>query len=524
MAEFTFTDDSGKVFSLKGPEGLTPEQAAAIFKQQSETGSLVGLKPGDSLSAATQAAGGLAAAQSMLQQAQGGLSGALAKFGSVNPTGSISKDLGAAGGALSGFLSSSAAGLTAALGPAVKNDLTVVQGATATSSIQTVNNLISRFPLDNPISIADFVKTASSATPGGAVAPIGSMNMSEVNGVLAQAQNIVGQSSDTLSNSKGLGSFGLSLKQLETAGFVKPGTAALATKVGSSFTQMINSPSVWTGKDGVAGATDLLANPGKQSQIQQDLMTKGVAGLAAIGVPMKDLSSQGTAGLSLIAAKGLPNAEAFIKGLPIPGDATGNLKAAFSTAIRDGAYAVNMVKDKIPTVFKEQDVPVAKSDTVNRDAVDAASARVIGNDKVPEPNYGPPDPVDYNAIGQEYVTKSTTLINEYINPAGRGFETVNQKLSTLENQQTITQQAYDAINNEFQTIRQNYNLKGPALASEIIALYDRLGPTQQKLVDTFPNSPTKITNLVTYLLNQSKQLKERLYQLSLKIIGRGEGE
>jgi hypothetical protein len=119
MAEFSFTSSDGKPFSIKGPEGLTRDQAEAIFKKQDSTGSLVGFKPGDSLSAASQAADGLASAQSALQQAQSGIAGALGSVGSVASLGSISTALGGAGGALGGSLAATAAGLTAAVGPAV---------------------------------------------------------------------------------------------------------------------------------------------------------------------------------------------------------------------------------------------------------------------------------------------------------------------------------------------------------------------------------------------------------------------
>jgi hypothetical protein len=99
MAEFSFTSSDGKPFTIKGPEGLTRDQAEAIFKKQDSTGSLVGFKPGDSLSAASQAASGLASAQGALQQAQGGLAGALGSVGSIAPLGSIGTALGGAGGA-----------------------------------------------------------------------------------------------------------------------------------------------------------------------------------------------------------------------------------------------------------------------------------------------------------------------------------------------------------------------------------------------------------------------------------------
>jgi hypothetical protein len=402
MAQFSFTSSDGKLFSLKGPQGFTREQAEAVFKKQDATGSLVGFNPGDSLSAASQAADGLAAAQGALAQAQSGFAGALGSVGSVASVGSISSTLASAGGAMGGSLASTAAGLTATVGPAVSAasgavssipgaldagraliSSAVIQGSTAVSAIQNINKTITGFPVTNPINTADFTKVASSITGASAVSAIGPMSIPEVNGVLAQAKNLVGQASNALSNDKGLGSFGFDLKQLEVAGYVKPGVAALAKQGASLFATVAKSPAAWTGKDGIKSVTDLLGNAGKQSQIQQDLMTKGVAGLGAVGIPVQNLSSQGIAGMALNAAKSLPNAEAFAKGLPIPGDSTGAVQAAFSSAVRDGAFAVNLVNTKIPTAFKEQDIPVPKSDTVNRATLDAASTRVVGDPKVP---------------------------------------------------------------------------------------------------------------------------------------------
>ena len=271
-------------------------------------------------------------------------------------------------------------------------------------------------------------------------------------------------------------------------------------------------------------ANDLLKNAPKQSQIQQDLMAKGVAGLGAVGVPVKNLSSQGIAGMSLNAAKDLPSAEAFAKGLPIPGDATGAVQAEFSSAVRDGAFAVNLVNSKIPTEFKQQDIPVPANNTVSRTTVDAASTRVVGDDKVPAPNYGPKVTAENQADVEAYVEKSLTLINQYINPTGRLFQAVDNKLSALENQQTITSEAWESINNEFQQARQSYNAVAPGLAGEANGLYNRLTPAQQKVALELPSSPTKITSAVTYLVSLSKQIKERLYQLSLRIEGRGANE
>ena len=540
MAEFTFTSSDGKPFSIKGPEGLTRDQAEAIFKKQDSTGSLVGFKPGDSLSAASQASSGFAGAQGALQQAQGSIAGALGGVGSVAPLGSISKALGAAGGAVGGSLAATAAGLTAAVGPAVSAisgalskipgaagagqplfKAAVIQGSTAVSSIQTINKTITNFPITNPINTANFTKVASGVTGSGAVGGIGPMSVPEVNGVLAQAKNLVGQSSTAISNTKGLGSFGFDLKQLETAGYVKPGVAALAAQGASLFSSVAKSPAAWTGKDGIKSATDLLGNAGKQSQIQQDLMTKGVAGLGAVGIPVQNLSSQGIAGMALNAAKSLPSAEAFAKGLPIPGDATGATQAAFSSAVRDGAFAVNLVNTKIPTAFKQQDIPVPKTDTVNRATLDAASTRIVGDPKIPTPSY---TSQTSTGTAQGYIDKATIFFNDYLNPSIQKLQALDPKFAALENQQTITQAQYSALNAERDAIRNDYNINGIPKATELVEIYNSLGSKDQAAVKSSDFSINILTKKVQDAAAFSASQKERLYALSQKIEGRGEGE
>jgi len=338
---------------------------------------------------------------------------------------------------------------------------------------------------------------------------------------LAQAKNLTGQASSAISNTKGLGSFGLDLKQLETAGFIKPGVAALAAQGASLFSSVVKSPAAWTGKDGIKSAGDLLGNAGKQSQIQQDLMTKGVAGLGAVGIPVQNLSSQGIAGMALNAAKSLPNAEAFAKGLPIPGDATGAVQAAFSSAVRDSAFAVNLVNTKIPTAFKQQDIPVPKSDTVNRATLDAASTRVVGDPKIPIPSYTANVP---SGSTVDYIDKATIFFIDYLNPSVQKLQALDPKFAALENQQTITQAQYDALNGERDAIRNNYNINGIPKAKELVDIYNNLDAEGQKTIRASEFSVNILTKKIQDGAAFSASQKERLYALSQKIEGRGEGE
>ena len=453
-AEFATTpattpDGSAKVFEVKGPPGLTREQAFDIFKKQASAGGLVGFKAGDTLSAATQAADGLPGAQALVAQAQAGLGSAI---------GTASSALAQAGGALGGSLAGTAAGLTALVGPAVSALGTVGSalvgaaakaGSVATATLQTINSALTKTPVGpNPINVADFAKTIP------AVSSIGPMTSAQVTGVLAQAKNLVDQSASTITNAKGIGEYGLNIQQLETAGYVKPGTSNFLAQGASTLAAVAKSPSIWTGKDGIQGLSGLLASPSTQGLIQQDLMAKGVAGLGAVGIPVNNLSAQGLAGMSLNAAKSLPNAEAFAKGLPIPGDATGVVKASMDTAVRDGAFAVNMVATKIPNTFKDTAIPVPATDTVSRATVDAASSRIAGNEKIPPVNYGPPAPITASVAETQLVGLQASLVKvaNLVNARAVILANLNEKVTALENQQTVTQNEWAAVDAEYKQI------------------------------------------------------------------------
>ena len=505
----TNADGTTKVFDVKGPPGLTREQALEIFKKQADAGGLVGFKAGDVLSAATQAADGLPGAQALVAQAQAGLGSTL---------GSASSALAQAGGALGGSLAGTAAGLTALVGPAVSSisgvgsalvGAAAKAGSVATSALQTINTALTKTPLGaNPINIANFAKTIP------AVSGIGPITAAQVTGVLAQAKNIVAQSASTISNARGIGEYGLNIQQLETAGYVKPGISNLLAQGTSSLAAIAKSPASWTGKDGIQGLSGLLASPSTQGLIQQDLMAKGVAGLGAVGIPVSNLSAQGLAGMALNAAKSLPNAEAFAKGLPIPGDATGAIKAAMNTAVRDSAFAVNLVAAKIPDTFKDMQIPIPSTDTVSRATVDAASSRIAGNDKIPPVNYGTPTAADPAAQATAQSALKTVVA---LTKARTAFLTsFVSKVAALENQQTIKESEWAAVNAEYQAAENNYvTTVVPKIAEYVLAQFTA-GILAQKTTADGKELDTNTLEVVKL----SKDLKQRINQLQFKIEGR----
>lgn len=336
MASYTFnleqyvkspSDAAGtaKQFVIEGPASLTREQAQVIFEKQVKTGALTGFKAGDVLSAATQAAAGLASAQSQLA---GGLS------------------------SLGALVSTATNGVTSAL---------------------------TSLPVLNGINPGDFAKQI----PG--LSSIGSLSPSQLTGTLAQASKLTGQPSDLMTNAVGLGSFGLDASQLETAGYVKPGTAAKYLATGqNSLTSVLKSPSVWTGKDGINEVQNLLTNPAAQSKIQQGLMTNGVAQLKTLGLPTDKLSPQLLSGVALNAAKSVTDTVAWAKGATeLPSSVT----TSFDQVAKDGAFAVNLVDEKIGGATLNVKSVIGSTDTVNRSTLNAALGRVVGNEKIPKLGY-----------------------------------------------------------------------------------------------------------------------------------------
>ena len=93
------------------------------------------------------------------------------------------------------------------------------------------------------------------------------------------------------------------------------------------------------------------------------------------------------------------------------------VQAQFNATTRDAAFAVALTDSKIPDAFKAIEIPIPAIDTVNRSTLNAAVGRIIGNDKVPIPNYGSPDASLYSKTKDEDLTYtgSDTIVWDRIN-------------------------------------------------------------------------------------------------------------
>ena len=351
--------DSAKTFKITGPNTLTQAQAQAIFEKQVKTGGLTGFKAGDVLNAATQVADGLKSAQAQL-------------------TSGISSI-----------------------------------GASVSKATNGITSALAKTGVANGINPGNFVK----ALP--ALGSIGNLDTSQVTGTLAQASKLVAQPSSIVSNLGGAGNFGLDVGQLEKAGYVKPGMAAKYVSAGqNSITSVLNSPAVWTGKDGVNQVQNLLSNPAAQTKVQQTLMTTGLAQVKSLGLPVDQLAATVLGGVALNAAKDVTATLAWAKGQTA--DLSPDLVTKFNQTAKDASFAVNLVDEKIANESLNIKQVTGSIGTINKTTLNAAVGRVIGNDKIPSLNFskGTPNPAaeqELKEIGKQLSTignKDLTIISE----------------------------------------------------------------------------------------------------------------
>ena len=464
-------DQTSKTFEVSGPPNMTREQAFAIFQKQASAGGLTGFQPGDIVSAQTQAADGLAEAQAELTQGFAGFPGT--DRGAQNQLVSIAESA----------KQSLAAGNTGNLQSRITNGGTILQ--------QTSGKIGALFgvPVTNGINVADFAKTAT------AVMPMAGLSTTDVRATMASVGTATGQNFDQITNGIGVGKFGFDAPQLETAGLLKPGTASTFLNQGSNdLTSVLKSPAVWTGAGGVTGLDSFLSNPAAQNLTQQNLMSSGLASAGALGVPLNELSPKSLGGMSSIFAKDSAASTDWIKG-QLPPDK----QADFDAKFKEAQFAVGTAEQKLNDPVLQQVPPGEAENTVNRQTVDAATTRVVGNDKVPSLAYGikPADPVlveENKALRKEVKGLLQRIID--VGPDNATPEQADAKIAQL-----------TAIRNELEIlIDKTFALRTRAVSANPYSesFYQKLNDQAVDLV--------KAIELVNQAIKNLRQLKQRAQQ------------
>ena len=231
MSQFKYTLPSGSTWTMNAPAGTTQAQADYIFYSQAAAGALVGVSVGQTIGGAPTAA--VKFALSRLDR-----------------------------------------------GPAGVDDRVILSIVNGLPTISGIPNLVN-VPLTNPITQANLANTGVNNTY---TAPaIGPLNSSQVQGLLAQITNFIGQPYNVMTNETGIGQYGLDCQQLEQAGYVKPGTYQQFIFDPSPLVDVVSAPGIWTGQNGINSVTNFLSSPAAQNNAMATLMSNGYNSLTATG-------------------------------------------------------------------------------------------------------------------------------------------------------------------------------------------------------------------------------------------------
>ncbi len=571
MSSYSF-EFQGKTFSVKVPQGVSQEQAQALFKQQADTGSLVGIKVGDALSAATQAAAGLPGALAQIQQSAAGALGSLPAGANLN---SITAGLGAAAGAAKGQISSALTGASAAL-----NSLTTGSGAlgslssAVTGAAGGITGGLSSIAGGLGGGLSSLADSAGKSLAGlgsgigsavtGAVSKLGSIGgvsalTSSLTGAAADAASVASKAVSTLQGAIGgaatnginVADFAKQIPSLGSLGSLSAadvqGTLAQASKlVGQGAGAVSNA--LGAGKFGfdapqlekaglvkpgtaaaflAQGANDLV------SVLKSPTVWTGKDGVKSLGGLLNNPSLQDKVqqdlmktGVDSLKSLGVPTdklSPQALSGLATNAAksveqtvqwATGapnlpaEVKDKFTATAVNSAFAVNLTQTKVDPPVKQETKPEPAAATVNAETQDAAAKRVIGNDKVPS----------VSAEGGVAAAKEKTqAFLDITKVAFAAFEAAVAKVDELEKSTVVTQAQLDAINAELAPARATYNSRVSGLRDEASDAINALPPTsttRKNLVNVY-NRITQV--IVPALIEYVKAYKQRFEALKGRI-------
>jgi len=367
---FKFTNSAGAAFEVQAPAGTTYDAALAVFNQQLKTGGLIGVPVGGLVNAVTQTEGGLAAAASQISPA--------------------------------------AVSLAAEIG----------------NNIKLPNQV--GVPPQTAITVSEFLNTGVNSQT------VGSVSSAQVQGLVATTAAEVNQSSNVITTTNGLGTYGLTADQLQTAGLIKPGIADQVKQDPANAVSILSSPTSWTGKQGATDIQTILDDVNLQTSTQQNLMSNSYEQLKQNGTLNGNESAEAVGPLVNAATKyGVEPTTQWLNN-----NAPANITTQISNFVNSSTYGSTFgVKNQNIAVgigALSLGVVIAKGyvNTVNRQSLNQATTAVIGNPKIPTPNF-PSAGASTNRISdsaaQSAVTTAVAALSS-VSPA-QAIAAVNQEIT-----------------------------------------------------------------------------------------------
>lgn len=255
---------------------------------------------------------------------------------------------------------------------------------------QTSEQLVNE-PVTTPVNTAQILKQPQ------AVRSISNLGVPQVTSLMASTAAITGQASNIFDPVKGIGMYGLNPLQLESSGYLKPGTISKYAIGGigvGNIGRILSSPTVWTGKSNIPNLPALLNNPSMQSLVQQDLLSMGLSQLRSKGV-IKGTETNAQLGMLLQnAARFGPDATTnWVKG-----QVTGRLVSQMNNYAKNAQQAVNKATGGIFNIGILQQALYGAVGAFSRQALDTAVKGIINNPKVPAPKFTNAYPTTANKV------------------------------------------------------------------------------------------------------------------------------
>jgi hypothetical protein len=367
---FKFTNSAGAAFQVQAPAGTSYDAALAVFNQQLRTGGLTGVPVGGLVNAVTQTEGGLAAAASQISPA--------------------------------------AVSLAAEIG----------------NNIKLPNQV--GVPPQTAITVSEFLNTGVNSQT------VGSVSSAQVQGLVATTAAVVNQSSNVITTTNGLGTYGLTADQLQTAGLIKPGIADQVKQDPANAVSILSSPTSWTGKQGATDIQTILDDVNLQTATQQDLMSNSYEQLKQNGTLNGNESADAVGPLVNAATKyGVEPTTQWLNN-NAPANVTTQISNFVNSSTYGSTFGVKNQNIAVGIGALSLGVVIAKGyvNTVNRQSLNQATTAVIGNPKIPTPNFpsaGASTPRISDSAAESAVTTAVAALNS-VSPE-QAIAAVNQEIT-----------------------------------------------------------------------------------------------
>lgn len=230
-------------------------------------------------------------------------------------------------------------------------------------------------PVQSGMTASDFLKQPINPTA------IGPLNPAQVKGLVGQLE-ASNRSTPTLITVNGIGIYAIPPLQLEQAGFLKIGTTETYLKGGGNVAAVLNSPAVWTGKNGVSTLSRFFESNTQQASAAFNVLQYAYNSLVKQGV--FNGANVNSVGAMLYGSVKF-NIENMI--LWSKGQVSGTIVNSINQAAKQGSYAVSFVND-LPLGTSGQAVATGFTQVTNRKLIDTVVSNILNNNKIPRPRFG----------------------------------------------------------------------------------------------------------------------------------------